>query len=172
MTPEALRRRMAHGNIYPPEKVDAALGNYFRVGNLAALRELALLWVADRVDEALQDYRERHGIAGRVGDTRARRRRAHRARPSGERLIRRAARMADAADGELIGVHVRAGRRARRAARRRLLERTARCSRSSAARTTRSSAATSREALVRVRPGRERAPSSSSAPAAGRGGPS
>ena len=61
MTPEALRRRMAHGNIYKPEKIDAALGNYFRPGNLAVLRELALLWVADRVDEALGDYRERHG---------------------------------------------------------------------------------------------------------------
>ncbi|MBV8985316.1 MAG: histidine kinase, partial [Acidimicrobiia bacterium] len=56
MTPEALRRRMAHGNIYAPEKVDAALANYFRVGNLAALRELALLWVADRVEDSLQEY--------------------------------------------------------------------------------------------------------------------
>ena len=54
MSPEALRRRMAHGNIYPPERVDAALANYFRPGNLAALRELALLWVADRVEESLQ----------------------------------------------------------------------------------------------------------------------
>ena len=54
MSPEALRRRMAHGNIYPPERVDAALANYFRPGNLAALRELALLWVADRVEENLQ----------------------------------------------------------------------------------------------------------------------
>ena len=62
MTPEALRRRMAHGNIYAADKVDAALGNYFRAGNLSALRELALLWVADRVDDAMQDYRERHGI--------------------------------------------------------------------------------------------------------------
>src|SRR5262245_31751269 len=49
MTPEALRRRMAHGNIYRAEKVDAALNNYFRVGNLTALRELALLWLADKV---------------------------------------------------------------------------------------------------------------------------
>src|SRR6266704_1932766 len=49
MTPEALRRRMAHGNIYPPEKIDAALTNYFRSGNLAALRELALLWRAARI---------------------------------------------------------------------------------------------------------------------------
>src|SRR5262245_5528525 len=46
MTPEALRRRMAHGNIYPAEKVDASLANYFREGNLGALRELALMWVA------------------------------------------------------------------------------------------------------------------------------
>src|SRR3954452_8759813 len=54
MTPEALRRRMAHGNIYKPDKVDAALSNYFRPGNLPALRELALLWLADSVDEGLQ----------------------------------------------------------------------------------------------------------------------
>jgi two-component system sensor histidine kinase KdpD len=57
MTAEALRRRMAHGNIYPPEKIDAALTNYFRAGNLTALRELALLWLADKVDEGLQRYR-------------------------------------------------------------------------------------------------------------------
>jgi two-component system sensor histidine kinase KdpD len=62
MAPEALRRRMAHGNVYAPEKVDAALGNYFRVGNLSALRELALLWVADKVDDSLQDYMAVHGI--------------------------------------------------------------------------------------------------------------
>ena len=58
MTPEALRRRMAHGNIYAPEKIDAALNNYFRAGNLTALRELALLWLADKVDEGLQRYRD------------------------------------------------------------------------------------------------------------------
>jgi two-component system, OmpR family, sensor histidine kinase KdpD len=57
MTPEALRRRMAHGNIYQPEKIDAALGNYFRTGNLTALRELALLWLADKVDDQLDKYR-------------------------------------------------------------------------------------------------------------------
>ncbi len=48
ITPEALRRRLSHGNVYSAEKVDAALGNYFRRGNLTALRELALLGVADR----------------------------------------------------------------------------------------------------------------------------
>ncbi len=78
MTPEALRRRMAHGNIYAAEQVDAALGNYFRLGNLAALRELALLWVADRVDEALDEYRERHGITETVGDPRTHHRRRDR----------------------------------------------------------------------------------------------
>ena len=62
MSPQALRRRMAHGSIYRPEKVDAALGNYFREGNLTALRELALLWVADRVEEGLARYRTAHDI--------------------------------------------------------------------------------------------------------------
>src|SRR5205085_2391069 len=63
MEPEALRRRLAHGNVYAPEEVDAALGSYFRPGNLTALRELALLWTADKVDEALQRYRTEHHIA-------------------------------------------------------------------------------------------------------------
>ena len=54
---------MAHGNIYPADRIDTSLANYFRVGNLAALREIALLWVADRVEESLQEYLEDHGIA-------------------------------------------------------------------------------------------------------------
>ena len=82
MAPEALRRRMAHGNVYAPEKVDAALSNYFRVGNLTALRELALLWTADKVDEALQHYRVRARDPGHLGGTGAGRGRAHR-RPRG-----------------------------------------------------------------------------------------
>ncbi len=64
MTAEALRRRMAHGNIYPADKIDAALSNYFRVGNLTALRELALLWLADKVDEQMERYRREHDIVG------------------------------------------------------------------------------------------------------------
>ena len=106
MTPEALRRRMAHGNIYPPEKVDAALGNYFRPGNLTALRELALLWLADRVEEGMQRYREQHGITG-TWETRERVVVALTGGPEGETLIRRAARIAArAAGGELLAVHV------------------------------------------------------------------
>jgi two-component system sensor histidine kinase KdpD len=106
MSPEALRRRMAHGNIYAADKIDAALGNYFRPGNLAALRELALLWTADRVDEGLQDYRLAHGI-DRPWETRERVVVAVTGAPSGAHLIRRAARIASRARGELIGVHVR-----------------------------------------------------------------
>jgi two-component system, OmpR family, sensor histidine kinase KdpD len=106
MTPEALRRRMAHGNIYPPDRIDASLANYFRPGNLAALRELALLWVADKVDEALQDYMEDHGIRG-PWETRERVVVAITGAPGGDSLIRRAARMAMRAHAELFGVHVR-----------------------------------------------------------------
>jgi len=105
MAPEAIRRRLAHGNIYPPERVDAALGNYFRPGNLAALRELALLWVADRVEEGLADYRERHGI-DRPWETRERVLVAITGSEDGDRLIRRGARMAARAHGDLLAVHV------------------------------------------------------------------
>src|SRR5437660_5622189 len=105
MTPEALRRRMAHGNIYPPEKIDAALANYFRAGNLAALRELALLWIADKVDVGLEDYRQRHGIT-EPWETRERVVVALTGAPGTESLIRRAARIAQRAHGELLGVHI------------------------------------------------------------------
>ena len=106
MSPEALRRRMAHGNIYPAEKVDASLGNYFRVGNLTALRELALLWTADKVDEAMQGYRAAHDIEG-TWETRERVVVALTGGPEGETLIRRAARIAArSAGGDLLAVHV------------------------------------------------------------------
>ncbi|HVW32207.1 MAG TPA: DUF4118 domain-containing protein, partial [Acidimicrobiia bacterium] len=107
MTPEALRRRLAHGNIYDPGSIDVALANAFRVGNLAALRELALLWVADRVDEALQRYRAVHGIR-RPWETRERVVVALTGAPGGDVLIRRAARMAARARADLVGVHVSA----------------------------------------------------------------
>jgi two-component system sensor histidine kinase KdpD len=106
MTPEALRRRMAHGNIYPPEKIDAALTNYFRSGNLAALRELALLWLADKVDEGLQRYRVEHKIQG-AWEARERVVVALTGGPEGKTLIRRAARIAArSAGGDLLAVHV------------------------------------------------------------------
>ena len=106
MAPEALQRRLAHGNVYPPDRIDAALGNYFRTGNLTALRELALLWLADRVDEELQDYRERHGIAG-PWETKERVVVSLSGAPGGAVLVRRAARMAMRTKAELVGVHIR-----------------------------------------------------------------
>ena len=108
MTPEAIRRRMAHGNIYGPDRVDAALANYFRPGNLAALRELALLWVADKVDESLQQYMEDHDIE-EAWETRERVVVAITGAPGSEHLIRRAARMAQRSHGDLVGVHARSG---------------------------------------------------------------
>src|SRR5262247_1378113 len=106
MTPEALRRRMAHGNIYPPEKIDAALTNYFRSGSLAALRELALLRLADKVDEGLQRYRAEHHITG-TWEARERVVVALTGGPEGETLIRRAARIAArSSGGDLLAVHV------------------------------------------------------------------
>jgi two-component system, OmpR family, sensor histidine kinase KdpD len=106
MTPEALRRRMVHGNIYQPEKIDAALTNYFRIGNLSALRELALLWLADKVDEGLQRYREAHNIHA-TWEARERVVVALTGGPEGETLIRRAARIAArSAGGDLLAVHI------------------------------------------------------------------
>ncbi|MBV9380588.1 MAG: sensor histidine kinase KdpD [Streptosporangiaceae bacterium] len=106
MTAEALRRRMAHGNIYPPEKIDAALTNYFRTGNLTALRELALLWLADKVDEGLQQYRAAHGIHS-TWEARERVVVALTGGPEGDTLIRRAARIAArSSGGDLLAVHV------------------------------------------------------------------
>ncbi|MEU7905119.1 DUF4118 domain-containing protein [Actinoplanes sp. NPDC049118] len=106
MTPEALRRRMAHGNIYRPEKIDAALGNYFRTGNLTALRELALLWLADKVDDQLDKYRADHRIDA-TWETRERVVVALTGGPEGDTLIRRATRIADRTKGaDLLAVHV------------------------------------------------------------------
>ncbi len=104
--PQALRRRMAHGNIYQPDAVDAALSHSFRPGNLTALRELALLWLADRVDEHLQRYRADHHVRSTwqarerivVGLTGG---------PEGRTLVRRAARMAaKGSGGRILAVHV------------------------------------------------------------------
>ena len=106
MSPDALRRRLAHGNVYRAEQVDAALASYFRVGNLTALRELALLWLADRVDDALDVYRRAHDIA-EPWPTKERIVVAVTGGPESETLLRRGARLAQRAAGaELLAVHV------------------------------------------------------------------
>ncbi|GAA3163310.1 sensor histidine kinase [Nonomuraea roseoviolacea] len=109
MSPEALRRRMAHGIVYPAEKIDAALSNYFREGNLTALRELALLWVAGKVDEQLDRYRAAHGIED-SWEARERVVVAVTGGPEGDTLVRRAARIAARSKGaDLLAVHVTTG---------------------------------------------------------------
>ncbi|MFZ7088788.1 ATP-binding protein [Curtobacterium sp. RRHDQ10] len=106
LAPQALRDRLAEGHVYPPARVDAALSNYFRLGNLTALRELALLWLADEVDDALKRYRSEHGIDHRW-ETRDRVVVALTGGPEGETLLRRGARIAArSAGGELAAVHV------------------------------------------------------------------
>lgn len=106
MAPDALRRRMAHGNVYRPDRVDASLTSYFRVGNLTALRELALLWLADRVDDQLDDYRRAHRIS-EPWPAKERIVVAVTGGPESETLLRRGARLAQRASGaELLAVHV------------------------------------------------------------------
>ncbi|MER6419762.1 sensor histidine kinase KdpD [Streptomyces sp. NPDC001137] len=106
MSPQALRRRMAHGNIYKSDKVDAALSNYFRPGNLTALRELALLWVADRVDAYLNEYRSEHQVST-IWGSRERIVVGLTGGPEGRTLIRRAARLAEkGAGGEVMAVYI------------------------------------------------------------------
>ncbi len=105
VTPEALRRRMAHGNIYSADQIDASLSNFFRVGNLSALRELALLWLADRVEDALQRYLDVHEIGG-AWETRERLVVGVSGSRHDETLLRRAARMATRSGAQIIAVHV------------------------------------------------------------------
>ncbi len=105
ITPEALRRRLSHGNIYAFDKVDAALNNFFRRGNLTALRELSLLWIADQVDAALVQYRNDN----RITDTWEARERvvvAVTGGPESETLVRRASRIASRSSAELMVLHV------------------------------------------------------------------
>jgi two-component system, OmpR family, sensor histidine kinase KdpD len=106
LAPQSLRDRLSAGAVYPAERIDAALSNYFRLGNLTALRELALLWLADEVDSALKTYRAEHRIEG-TWQARERVVVALTGGPEGETLLRRGARIAArSAGGELLAVHV------------------------------------------------------------------
>jgi two-component system sensor histidine kinase KdpD len=106
ISPYALRQRMRHGNIYPPERIDAALNNFFREGNLTALREIALRRVAEKTESQLQEYLTEHGItemrpAGErvlVGFD---------ARPHTRQVIRDAWRLAHGLHADLIAVTIK-----------------------------------------------------------------
>lgn len=110
VTPEALRRRLSQGDVFAPEQIDTALATYFRRGNLTALRELALLWLADQVDAALTTYRAEHNIVD-TWEARERVVVAVTGGPESETLMRRASRIASKSSAELMVVHVLRGTR-------------------------------------------------------------
>jgi two-component system sensor histidine kinase KdpD len=105
LTPEALQNRMKRGDVYSQEKVEQSLKNFFRRGNLIALRELALRQVAEQVDRSLESYmdakdiRQNWGVRERIAVCIS-------GSPSGQYLIARAARMARRMDAELYVLHV------------------------------------------------------------------
>jgi two-component system, OmpR family, sensor histidine kinase KdpD len=104
-SPEQLRRRMLHGNIYPQAKVSQALTNFFRTDNLIALRELALRFLADETDDELLEHLRRHETSV-VWETCERVMVAVTAAPGADALLRRAARMASRLKSDLDVVHV------------------------------------------------------------------
>jgi len=108
LTPEALQNRMRRGDVYSTEKVDQALKNFFRRGNLIALRELALRQVAEQVDRSLESYmisediQENWPVRERIAVCVS-------SNPRAQYLIARAARMARRMDAELYVVYVDIG---------------------------------------------------------------
>ena len=105
LSPEALRQRLQAGEVYSSDRIAAALSHYFRLGNLTGLRELAVLWLADRVDEALE-HRAKDGIAA-PWEARERIVVGVSGGPESDRLIRRAARLAARTPGsDLMAVYV------------------------------------------------------------------
>jgi two-component system sensor histidine kinase KdpD len=103
-SPEQLRRRISHGNVYPPEKVPAALTNFFTTHNLTILRELALRFVADETEEVL--LREVEELASAPVETGEHILVGSSVSPGSDRVLRRAARIAARAKGDLHAVHV------------------------------------------------------------------
>jgi two-component system sensor histidine kinase KdpD len=106
---DQLRRRMLHGNIYPEDKVPAALNGFFRAENLAALRELSLRFVADETEEELLEYLRTNGAGGELWETTERILVAVTGAPGNAAVIRRAARIAARVKAPLIAMHVTGG---------------------------------------------------------------
>lgn len=109
LTPEALQNRMRRGDVYAPQKVEQALDNFFRRGNLIALRELALRQVAEQVDRSLESYLSAQDIRKNWA---VRERVAVCVHPNSytQYLIARAARIARRLDAEFYAVYVDTGR--------------------------------------------------------------
>ncbi len=109
VTPEALQTRMRRGDIYPRERVDRALGNFFRPSNLIALREIALRHVAQVVDRSLEPYIQSEMDPARELQVRERIAVGISSNPAAQYLVARAARMAQAANADLFVVYVNTG---------------------------------------------------------------
>ena len=105
ISPYALRQRMRHGNIYPRERIDAALNNFFREGNLTALRELALRRTAEKTEAQLQQYMTEHGIS-ELWPASERVLVGFDARPHTREVIRDAWRLAHGLHADLIAVSI------------------------------------------------------------------
>ena len=109
LSPEELRKRLAEGKVYTAERVEVAANNFFRLGNLTALREMALRLTAERVDHQLQDYMQVKHIAGpwKSGE-----RLMVAVSPAqfSERLIRWTRRMAYSLEASWVAVHVETAR--------------------------------------------------------------
>jgi two-component system sensor histidine kinase KdpD len=108
LTPEALQNRLRRGVVYSPEKVDQALKNFFRGGNLNALRELALRQVAEQVDRTLESYMESKDIDQNWA-VRERLAVCISSNPAAQYLIARAARMARRLDAQLNVIYIDVG---------------------------------------------------------------
>jgi two-component system, OmpR family, sensor histidine kinase KdpD len=108
LTPEALHNRMKRGDVYNQNKVEQSLKNFFRRGNLIALRELALRQVADQVDRSLSSYMDEKEIQENWA-VRERLAVCISSNPRAQYLLARAARMARRMDAELYAVHVDTG---------------------------------------------------------------
>jgi two-component system sensor histidine kinase KdpD len=107
-SPEQLRRRMLHGNIYPPEKVPKALTNFFREDNLMALRELALRFLADETEEELLEHlKERQTSV--LWETSERILVGVTSAPGTDAIVRRASRMASRIKADLLVLHIISG---------------------------------------------------------------
>ena len=105
LSPQDLRKRLAEGKVYTPERIDVASNNFFRTGNLIALREMALRLTAEHVDHKLQDYMQIKRIAG-PWKSRERLMVAVGPSPFSEQLIRWTRRMAYNLEAAWIGVYV------------------------------------------------------------------
>ena len=105
ISPHALRQRMKHGNIYPPDRIEPALNNFFREGNLTALRELALRRTAEKTETQLQEFMTEHGI-NKLWLANERVLVGFDARPHTRQVIRDAWRLAHGLHADLIAVWI------------------------------------------------------------------